>query len=207
MKPISVAMPTSCASHCPVSPFDCPPSSPVAGILANNPTERTPHKPPIACAEIEPPGSSTDMCTSNHSTENVTSAPANRPIAAAAAGLTNAHAPLLAASPPIQPLAASDASGLPKRACVITAAVSAAGAADQIVLIAASTVWPGSAPLYRIAPAEFNPSQPTNASTQPRITSTPLCPGIAVGIPPCMYLPRRAPKSQAMESAVNPPTA
>src|SRR5271170_5890609 len=147
IKPINVAMPTTCASHCPVAPLACAPVPPIAGILAKNPTDSTPQRPPIACAETDPPGSSTDMCSSNHSTESVTSAPATNPITTASAGVTNAQAPLLAARPPIQPLAVSDASGLPKRACVITADVNAAIAADKIVLIATNTAWPGSTPL------------------------------------------------------------
>ena len=50
------------------------------------------------------------------------------PITTASAGITNAHDALLATSPPTQPLAVSEASGLPKRTLVINAALSAAAA-------------------------------------------------------------------------------
>ena len=43
---------------------------------------------------------------------------------------------LLATSPPTQPLAVSEASGLPKRIFVMMAAVRAAAAADSIVFMA-----------------------------------------------------------------------
>ena len=81
--------------------------------------------PPTACTETEPPGSSTSMRNSNHSIENVIAAPAIEPITTASAGLTNAQDALLATSPPTQPLAVSEASGLPKRTFVMNAAVSA----------------------------------------------------------------------------------
>ena len=71
--------------------------------------------PPTACTETAPPGSSTSRRSSNHSTEKVTTAPAIEPITTASAGTTKAHEALLATSPPTQPLALSEASGLPKR--------------------------------------------------------------------------------------------
>ena len=54
-----------------------------------------------------------------YATVSVTSAPATRPIMMAATGDTKAQAALLATRPPTQPLAQSEASGLPKRVRVM----------------------------------------------------------------------------------------
>src|SRR5581483_8566428 len=134
-------------------------------------------------------------------------APATSPIRIADAGGTNAQAPLPAASPATQPLAVREASGLPNRRFVTTAVAKAAAPAPNIVFTAISGNWRGSMPLNRIAAAEFNPVHPIHASRQPNRTSTALCPGIAVGIPSLVYLPRRGPTSQTITSAVRPPTA
>ena len=70
---------------------------------------------------------------SSSSTEIVTCATAINPTIKIAAGGTNAHAALPAAKPPTQPLAVSDASGLPKRIFVIIAATKAADDAPSNV--------------------------------------------------------------------------
>ncbi len=160
----------------------------------------------MACTETAPAGSSTSNFSSNHSTEKVTKAPAIEPITMASAGTMKAHVALLATRPPIQPLALSDASGLPKRIAVMTAAVRHAAAACSNVLIAIKTDCPGAPPVKRIAPAEFSPNQPSSASTHPNKTRTPLWPGIAGAMPSGEYFPRRGPKIQVTASAVSPPT-
>src|SRR6266496_4799381 len=124
----------------------------------------------------------------------------------ATAGLTKAHPALLATSPPIHPLAVREASGLPNLIRVMIAAVNPAEAAANIVLTAIRTTRSTPTPAKSRAPAEFSPNHPTNASTQPKITKTVLCAGIAAGIPWAEYLPRRGPKIHAIDRAVKPPT-
>ncbi len=133
--------------------------------------------PPTPWTDTEPPGSSTSMRSSKNSIEKVMAVAAIEPITAASAGLTNAHEALLATSPPTQPLAVSDASGLPKRTLVINAAVRAEGGRGQHG-IDGNQSGPRrkrSAPVKRIAPAEFSPIQPIRASTQPNSTRTTDC--------------------------------
>ena len=133
--------------------------------------------------------------------------PAIEPITTASAGITNAQDALLATSPPTQPLAVSEASGLPKRILVMNAAVSAEADAASIVLMAINAVPEASPPVKRIAPAELSPNQPTRASTQPNSTRTPLWPGIAGAMPSAEYFPRRGPRIHVTDRAVRPPNA
>ena len=65
------------------------------------------------------------------------------PMSSEAAGFRNAAAALLATSPPTQPFALIEASGLPKRTRVIVTAISPDDAADKVVLTATSTTRPG----------------------------------------------------------------
>src|ERR1700676_5504079 len=116
--------------------------------------------PPTACTDTEPPGSSTSMRSSSHSIENVITVPATEPMTTASAGFTNAHDALLATSPPTQPLAVSEASGLPNRTLVINAAASAEADAASMVLTAINAAPDDSPPVNRIAPAELSPIQP-----------------------------------------------
>src|SRR5579863_4182462 len=171
----------------------------------NTPSARRPQIPPTACTDTEPPGSSTSMRSSSHSIENVITVPATEPMTTAAAGLTNAHDALLATSPPTQPLAVSEASGLPKRTLVMNAAVSAEADAASMVLMAMNAAPEASPLVKRIAPAELRPIQPTRASTQPKSTRTALCPGIAGAMPSAEYFPRRGPNIHATDKAVRPP--
>src|SRR2546426_9998287 len=93
---------------------------------------------------MAPPGSSMPKCSSSHSTENGTSAPATSPIMTASGGLAKAHAALPATRPPTQPLAVSDASGLPKRTRVmITAGGGAAGPGRDGVVLTPPAAPPG----------------------------------------------------------------
>src|SRR5580693_5077201 len=138
------------------------------------PSARIPQMPPTAWTETEPPGSSTSRRSSSHSIANVITVPAIDPITTASAGLTKAQDALLATSPPTQPLAVSEASGLPNRTLVINAAVSADADAASMVLMAINADPLGSPPVKRIAPAELSPNQPTSASTQPNKTRTAL---------------------------------
>src|SRR3984885_3881456 len=123
----------------------------------------------------------------------------------AAAGRTTAQPALTATNPATHPLAHSDASVLPKRARVMAATESAADPADNAVFTAIRTVRLASTPVKRMAPAPFRPSHPSHAKKQPSKTRTALCPGSADGIPSGLNLPRRGPRIQVMESAVNPP--
>src|SRR5271169_1281866 len=192
-------MPTSCASHCPGAAL-CEPR------LANSPAAKRPQIPAKACTETAPPGSSTPSHNSSHSTESATNAPATRPTSIAVAGRNSAVAALLATNPPTQPFALMEASGRPKRIRVITTATKADAAAQRVVLISTTTSPDGAVPPNRIAPAEFNPSQPTQVSRQPNTTFTRLCPGIPVGIPSEPYLPWRGPRIHTIDNAVRPPT-
>ena len=146
------------------------------------------------------------MRDSSISTEIGTRIPAIRPIPTATAGTTKAQPALLATSPATQPLAQSEASGFPKRTLVIPAAATPAAAAQSVVLMAATAAPPLFTPAKRIAPETFRPSHPTTASRQPNRTRTALWPGIALGVPSLVYLPRRGPRIQARDSAVRPPT-
>ena len=162
--------------------------------------------PPTKCTEIAPAGSSTFNLNSSHSIAKMTSPPATLPTITATAGLTKAHPALLATSPPIQPLAVREASGLPKRRRVTIAAVNPPDAAAKIVLSAIKTTRSTPTPAKSRAPAEFSPNHPANPNTQPKITKTMLCAGIAAGMPWAEYLPRRGLRIHAIESAVKPPT-
>ena len=113
----------------------------------------------------------------------------------------------LATNPPTQPLATSEASGLPKRMRVMSRHINAEPEADKTVFAATSTTRAGAAPANRIAPAEFSPTHPGNANRQPNRTSTLLCPGIAAGMPSAEYLPRRGPRIHNIANALSPPTA
>jgi len=73
---------------------------------------------------------------------NGTAAPATNPISTAPTGGTTAQPALIATSPPVQPLALSEKSGLPKRARVIRAAANAALPAPSVVFIAIRTAVP-----------------------------------------------------------------
>src|SRR5579885_3029408 len=139
--------------------------------------------------------------------ERGTSTPATPPIRIAAAGATKAHPQLLATSPPTQPFAHKEASGLPKRLRVTAAVTKAAAEALSSVLTPISGTRSIPAPEKRIAPAQFRPVHPASTSRQAKRTKTELCPGIATGIPPGAYLPRRGPRIQVIASAVSPPTA
>src|ERR1700686_3108184 len=125
---------------------------------------------------MEPPGSSIPRYKSIHSTDNVTSAPATKPVSAATAGGMKTQPALLATSPPTQPLAHSEASGRPKRARVISAAVRVARPADSVVLTAIRTTAPGAAPANNMAPDEFKPNHPISARKQESNTKTVWCP-------------------------------
>src|ERR1700732_1847620 len=160
----------------------------------------------MAWAEIDPPGSSTASRNSKSSTAKITAAPPPDPITTASAGTTKAHPAPLATRPPIHPFAHNDASGLPKRMWVISAAVTPAAAADNAVLIAISAACPGGTPVNRMAPAESNPDHPSSANKQPNSTRTQLWPGIALGKPSSVYLPCLGPRIQTTDKAVRPPT-
>src|SRR5207245_10884843 len=123
----------------------------------------------------------------------------------AAAGFRNAAAALLVTRPAIHPLAAKDASGRPNRNRVTIAAVKPAAAAESVVFTAISTTVDGSTRLNKIAPAEFKPSHPAQASRQPARTSTTLWAGMAAGPPSDEYFPRRGPRIQAIDNALRPP--
>src|SRR6185437_12135057 len=194
IKPSNVAIPTICAVNW-------------APLPEKIPTASSPQMPQTACTEIDPQGSSTFRCSSNHSTERTTNVPATIPVMIAVAGFSIAQPALLATSPAIHPLAISEASGRRKRTRVTTAAVRAAAAAEKVVLMITSADRSGCIPVYRIAPSPLTPSHPTQASMHPNRTNTWLCAGIAAGMPFGGYLPRRGPVSQTTESAVSPPTA
>src|ERR1700746_1865767 len=147
-------MPTNWAMNCPESVPD------PAGKRAKIPTASSPHIPPTAWAEIEPPGSSTFNPNSNHSTAYVTRTPAIAPTTTASAGFINTHRALLATQPPIHPLQVSEASGLPKRKPVTAKAANPADAAANVVLTATCKVCPAAAPPNKIATAEFKHSHP-----------------------------------------------
>src|SRR5260370_40168801 len=102
----------------------------------------------------------------------VTSAPAIRPTMTAAAGEIKAQASLLATNPLIQPLALSEASGLPKRTRAINAAGKVAEAAASVVLIPNRSTRLGSAPGKKIAPADLQPCHPHTPSGTPQRTKT-----------------------------------
>src|SRR5579864_973203 len=135
-----------------------------------------------------------------------TSPPATAPTTIAVAGFRKAAAALLATNPAIHPFAVSDASGLPNRTRVTTAAVRHEAAAESVVLMTISTTLAASTPANRIALAEFNAIHPAQASTQPVRASTALCPGIAAGMPSFENFPWRGPKIHVMDNAVSPPT-
>src|SRR5690242_2888736 len=96
----------------------------------------------------------------------------------AVAGFNTAQPALQATSPAIQPLAIKEASGRRKRIRVVAAEVNAEAAAANVVLITTRTAPSGRIDVYSIAPAELRPSQPTQASMQPKRTKTWLCAGI-----------------------------
>src|SRR3984957_7676800 len=169
------------------------------------PSARIPQMPPTAWTETEPPGSSTSRRSSSHSIANVITVPEIDPITTASAGLTKAQDALLATSPPTQPLAVSEASGLPKRTLVMNAAVSAEADAASMVLMPINAAPEASLPVKRIAPAELSPIQPTRASMQPNRTRTELWPGIAGDIPSSEYFPRRGPNIHVPARVVSPP--
>ena len=167
----------------------------------------TPHNPPSPWTATAPPGSSTYNFDSNHGTVTATNAPAAAPMVTAAEGMKKGHPAEDATRPATQPFAASEASGLPKRARVTARDAKPADNPDREVLTPTSATTPGSLPAKSIAPAEFNPSQPIHAARHPIRTKTPLWPGIAVGVPSSEYFPRRGPRIHATASAVTPPTA
>ena len=95
---------------------------------------------------MDPPGSSMPSLNSNHSMHTGMSAPATSPMMSAAAGAMNAAEALEATNPATQPFALSEASGLEKRARVMSAVAKSADPAASIVLRATSAMREGAAP-------------------------------------------------------------
>jgi hypothetical protein len=89
-------------------------------------------------------------------------------------GITNKQTALLATNPPTHPLAHKEASGLPKRTRVTITAASKAAELESIVFTAMIAIWPGTAPLNRIALAQLRPIHPGSIRAQPKSTYTML---------------------------------
>ena len=166
----------------------------------NSPAARVPQAPFSPWTEIAPTGSSTPIRSITR-TATTTKTPAIAPVRTAKAGVRLAQPAVIATRPARVPLRVMPTSGFPNFTHAVIIAKTAPAAAARLVFTAIRAVEV----LAAVVEPGLKPNQPNQRMKTPSVARGMLWPGIAVGLPSFVYLPRRGPRQMAPARAAHPP--